>query len=74
MVLSIEKSRKVIRLAGYITDLLIVALLIVGLTALMGVIANGIGEKVFGGKKRSEYVMQSEHFQTGWKKVGGNRK
>ncbi|XJZ28188.1 hypothetical protein ACF5W4_05150 [Bacillota bacterium Lsc_1132] len=60
-------------MAGYITDLTIVALLIVGLTALMGVITNGIGEKVFGGKNRSEFVTQSERFQTGWKKVGGNK-
>ncbi len=59
---------------GYITDLAIVTVLIVGLTALMGVIANGIGEKVFGGRKRSEYVVQSAHFQTGWKQIGGKKK
>lgn len=61
-------------MAGYIMDLTIVALLIVGLTALMGVITNGIGERVFGGKNRSEYVTQSERFLTGWKTVGGKRK
>lgn len=59
---------------AYIADLAIVAILIVGLTALMGVISNGIGEKFFGGKKRSEFVVQSERFQTGWKTVGGKRK
>ena len=32
----------------------------------MGVITNGFGEKVFGGKKRSEFVDQSE----GSKQVG----
>ncbi|MGG3564092.1 hypothetical protein ABES03_21115 [Neobacillus rhizosphaerae] len=61
-------------MAGYITDLTLVALLIVGITALMGVITNGIGEKVFGGKHRSEYVDESAKYQTGWKPVGGKRK
>lgn len=59
---------------AYIADLAIVAILIVGLTALMGVITNGIGEKIFGGKKRNEFVVQSDRFQTGWKTVGGKRK
>lgn len=60
-------------MGGYITDLIIVAILIVGLTALMGVITNGIGEKVFGGKRRSEYVDESAKYQTGWKTVGGKK-
>jgi hypothetical protein len=60
-------------MGGYITDLIVVALLIVGLTALMGVITNGIGEKVFGGKRRSEYVDESAKYQTGWKTVGGKK-
>jgi hypothetical protein len=55
-------------------DLTIVALLIVGITALMGVITNSFGEKVFGGKNRSEFVDESAKYQTGWKTVGGNRK
>jgi hypothetical protein len=58
----------------YITDLTIVALLIIGLTAFMGVITNGIGEKVFGGKKKSEFVDKSASVQTGWKYVGGGKK
>ncbi|MCH6265188.1 MULTISPECIES: hypothetical protein [Neobacillus] len=61
-------------MAGYITDLTVVALLVIGITAFMGVITNGIGEKVFGGKRRSEFVDQSARFQTGWKTVGGKRK
>jgi hypothetical protein len=40
----------------------------------MGVITNGFGEKVFGGKKRSEFVEQSARFQTRWKSVGGKKK
>ncbi|AIM17435.1 hypothetical protein LRS37_02395 [Neobacillus sedimentimangrovi] len=61
-------------MGAYITDLTVVAILIIGLTAVMGVILNSIGEKVFGGKRRSEYVDQSARFQTGWKAVGGKRK
>jgi tetrahydromethanopterin S-methyltransferase subunit B len=61
-------------MVGYLTDLLIVTVLVVGITALMGVILNGIGEKVFGGKNKNEFVDQSARFQTGWKMVGGNRK
>jgi hypothetical protein len=59
---------------GYIVDLIIVAVLIVGITALMGVITNGIGEKVFGGKRRTEFVDESARYQKGWKTVGGNKK
>ncbi len=61
-------------MAAYITDLVIVALLIIGITAFMGDITNGIGERVFGGKRRSEYVDQNARFQTGWKTVGGKKK
>ena len=61
-------------MGGYITDLTIVTLLIVGITALMGTITNGIGEKVFGGKRRTEFVDESAKYQTGWKSVGGKKK
>jgi hypothetical protein len=57
----------------YFTDFLIVSAFIVGLTALMGVIANGIGEHIFGGSKRKEHVNESKHIQTGWKLVGGKK-
>jgi hypothetical protein len=61
-------------MAGYIIDLTVVALLVVGITALMGVLTNGIGEKFFGGKQKSEFVDKSASVQTGWKYVGGNKK
>jgi hypothetical protein len=61
-------------MGSYITDLTIVAVLIIGITAVLGVITNGIGEKLFGGKRKSEFVDQSAKFQTGWKQVGGKRK
>ncbi|MNG22612.1 hypothetical protein D3C84_1071140 [compost metagenome] len=56
---------------AYLFDLAIVAILIIGITATIGVITNGIGEKVFGGKKRREFVDQSAKTQTGWNAVGG---
>ncbi|KML38616.1 hypothetical protein [Cytobacillus firmus] len=61
-------------MVGYIADLTIVALLIIGFTALLGVLTNGIGEKIFGGKNKSEFVDQSARVQTGWKSVGGQKK
>jgi hypothetical protein len=61
-------------MGAYILDLTMVALLIVGITALMGVITNSFGEKVFGGKNRSEFVDESAKYQTGWKTVGGIKK
>lgn len=61
-------------MVGYITDLTIVALLVIGITALLGVFTNGIGEKFFGGKRKTEFVDQSARMQTGWKNVGGNKK
>ncbi len=59
---------------AYIFDMTIVAILVIGITALMGVLTNGIGEKFFGGKNKSEYVDKSTSMQTGWKNVGGNKK
>ena len=59
---------------AYIADLTMVALLIIGITAFMGVISNGIGEKIFGGKRRTEFTDESAKYRTGWKAVGGNRK
>ena len=41
---------------AYIVDFLIVMGLIIGITALIGVITNSIGNKLFGGNKKSEFV------------------
>ncbi|MDE3838226.1 hypothetical protein C0966_02345 [Bacillus methanolicus] len=57
----------------YLTDFTIVALLVIGITAIMGVLTNGIGKKIFGGKRKSEFVDQSLKMQTGWKTVGGQK-
>lgn len=61
-------------MVGYLVDLVLVAALVVGITAVMGVVLNGIGENVFGRSKKTEFVDESAKFQTGWKYVGGNHK
>jgi len=61
-------------MGAYITDFIVVALLVIGITAIMGIIVSEIGEKVFGGKHRSEYVDKGASIQTGWKMVGGRKK
>lgn len=58
----------------YIIDLTLVTLLIVGITAVMGVLTNGVGVKVFGGKRKSEFVDVQAKYTTGWKSVGGKSK
>jgi hypothetical protein len=58
---------------GYFTDLALVSVLVIGITALMGSITNGIGTIFFGGKKKSEYVDQNKKIQAGWKQVGGDK-
>lgn len=61
-------------MAQFMLDFGVVGLLIIGLTALNGVIANGIGENLFGGKDRNRYPDASDRVQTNWKMVGGNNK
>lgn len=61
-------------MAGYIFDFTIVAVLIIGITALNGVLTNGIGEKIFGGKRHSDISDHSAGIQSGWKNVGGKQK
>jgi hypothetical protein len=61
-------------MAGYLLDFALVALLIVGITAIMGVLTNGIGENLFGRGKKSHFVDQAAKSTSGWKEVGGNKK
>jgi hypothetical protein len=59
----------------YIIDFSLVALLVITITAIMGVLTNGIGEKVFGGGKGNpESFNHSANTQVGWNNVGGKRK
>lgn len=60
-------------MAQFFIDFTIVAVLVIGITALMGVILNGIGENIFGGLKKRLHTAMSEHIQTGWKTVGGKK-
>ena len=71
---SSEKGKWGIMMIDYIIDLTIVALVIIGLTATLGVITNGLGEKLFGGKNKNEFVDQCGKFTMGWKAVGGKKK
>ncbi|KAA0546521.1 hypothetical protein FZW96_14845 [Bacillus sp. BGMRC 2118] len=62
-------------MAQYFIDFTLVSLLVIGLTAILGVLLNGIGERFFGrGKAGYETVHQSTHTQTGWNNVGGKKK
>ncbi|QFT88380.1 hypothetical protein FIU87_06970 [Bacillus sp. THAF10] len=58
----------------YFIDFTIVAVLVIGITAVMGVLTNGIGEGLFGKKKGSESFDKSMSVQAGWKNVGGKNK
>ncbi|MBO9128648.1 hypothetical protein [Bacillus sp. 165] len=55
----------------YLIDLVIVAVLVIGITATVGVITNSIGENLFGGKKKTKFIDKSERMQSGWNNVGG---
>lgn len=62
-------------MAQYFVDFTLVSLIIIGLTAILGVLLNGIGEKFFGrGKEGLESVQHSNHTQIGWNNVGGKKK
>lgn len=61
-------------MAAYITDLLIVAVLVIGITAFNGVFTNAIGEKIFGRSKKSHFVDMSDKMSANFKQVGGQGK
>ena len=60
-------------MTGYIFDFLIVAILIIAITALNGVITNFIGERLFGGNQKSQFKDATARTQVGWKPVGGRQ-
>ncbi|AMM92147.1 hypothetical protein QUF81_22150 [Peribacillus simplex] len=59
---------------SYFIDFVLVAACVIGITAVNGVVTNGIGEKWFGGKRHSHIFDQSRRIQSGWNQVGGNKK
>lgn len=61
-------------MVGYIMDLAIVTVLLVGITAMMGSIAGIPAIKFFSRNQASEFVDQGKKVQTGWKQVGGKGK
>ncbi|MEM5607222.1 hypothetical protein AAHH76_06000 [Bacillus toyonensis] len=56
---------------AFLLILLLFVALIIGITALIGVISNSIGEKLFGGKEKMKFVNKSLDVQSGWNQVGG---
>lgn len=58
---------------AYFLDFFIVAVLIVGITATVGVLTNGTGILLFGRKNKNRFVDQSEKMQTNWQLVGGKK-
>lgn len=54
---------------AYITDFVIFAILVIGLTALLGVISTTIGEKWLGRKNSTVFSDQNAHSQEGWRKM-----
>ncbi len=61
-------------MSEYILDYILVSCLIIGLTAFMGPLTNGIGNLIFGRRKRSEFVIQTNRSTNGFNKVGGKKK
>jgi len=58
----------------YIIDFTLVAVFVIGITAINGVLTNGIGERFFGGKSKDDVFNQSIKVQNGWNQVGGKSK
>ncbi|UOY92144.1 hypothetical protein MUG87_17160 [Ectobacillus sp. JY-23] len=56
---------------AYMIDFIVVAILVIGLTATIGILTNGIGEAI-GSKNKKKFVNKSTAVQTNWKMVGGN--
>jgi hypothetical protein len=65
---------EVLFMLAYIVDFLMVMGLIIVITALNGVMTNGIGNKLIGRTRKSEFVDQSSRMQTGWNEIGGKTK
>ncbi|MDF2946241.1 MAG: hypothetical protein K0S51_920 [Bacillales bacterium] len=54
-------------------DFILIAVIIVGITATMGVILNWFGVNIFGRKNSNEFTIQSDKSIAGFKKVGGKK-
>lgn len=56
-----------------LVDFGLLAVLIVGITALNGIILNVIGIKIFSRGKAHKFTGQNSEVINGWNKVGGTR-
>lgn len=61
-------------MGSLILDTVLIALLVIGLTAFLGVIVNGVGTKIIGKKNSKEYLSKGRSYQDNWKAVGGTKK
>lgn len=53
----------------YVIDLLLLAVLVIGLTAMLGVISTSLGERIFGRKKSNDFYNHNLNSQKGWRKM-----
>jgi len=63
----------VVQLVQYFIDFVILAGLIVVITALNGHMTHFIGYRFFGGKTKELHFDQTQKTQAGWKLVGGKK-
>lgn len=57
----------------YFLDFVLIAGLIVGITALSGVMSSGIGTRILGKGNENLHVNHTLMTQKGWKTVGGKK-
>ncbi|WP_078555174.1 hypothetical protein [Bacillus alkalicellulosilyticus] len=58
-------------MTAFIVDFLLLAAIVIGLTALNGILTNVFGMKILGRGQVDRYTTKSAATQTGWRKVGG---
>lgn len=61
-------------MTDFIIDFILLALLIIGITAFNGIITNVFGMKIFGRGDVNRFTSTNAQTQTGWRKVGGTNK
>jgi hypothetical protein len=57
------------RMINFFTDLILLAIFIIGLTAFLGIITHGISAKLFGRNTYLQFDNKSKQIQNGWRKV-----
>jgi hypothetical protein len=54
---------------NFFTDLGLLAIFVVGLTAFLGIITHGLAVKLFGKNTYLKFDNKSKQIQAGWKKI-----